>query len=106
MRHLDLEIAINNDPTFDFFIRDYRHDPINISGATIECYVKNRTVDPDSEAIVYIGMPLLPASQGRCRVEMSAADVGGKEEQVYHLDLIKDDRRTTHYYGSLKKKVV
>ena len=103
MRKLDLTVPLNKDPAFEFPIKDERHRPINLGGAVIECYVKYKVTDSDDEAVLYKGVIITPSNQGRCKVSMRAEDVGGPDNQVYHLDVIQNGRRVTHYHGTLKK---
>lgn len=72
MRKLDLTVPLNNDPAFEFPIKDERHRPINLGGAVIECYVKYKVTDSDDEAVLYKGVIITPSNQGRCKVSMRA----------------------------------
>jgi len=109
MPKIDLTVFVNNDPSFIFNLSERRgrqKEPSNLTGALLECYVKKDAATPDTAAKVYKSpteIELLDAAQGRVAIHMDSDDVGNKDRQFYHLDVVRNGRRQTYAWGLLKK---
>lgn len=106
MSRTDLEVVEGNDPTVEFTLYERTSNgvrtPTDLTNAVVECYVKGDLAVTDSAAIKYIAT-VTDAPAGRVRVDMLSADVGGTNVQFYHLDVMRNGRRQTYAYGTLKK---
>lgn len=112
MSQQTLEVVENNDPSIEFTlytVSGTTKTPVNLSGVTIECYIKTSKEDTDTAAVAKYTVAngkitvITPATAGRLRVDMLAADVGSTTAQFYHLDVVAAGRRTTYAYGAIKK---
>jgi hypothetical protein len=103
---IDISVFANNDPTFAFNLYDKRgriRTATDLTGATVECYVKANatTKDVDADAM-YTGYVPAPTT-GQVIVSMSSTAVGGDARQFYHLDVVRNGRRQTYAWGVIKK---
>jgi hypothetical protein len=113
MSHKPLEIIEGNDPSIEFTCYDVSSAGVrtttNLTGATIECYVKDNPATADN-AVTGVtkysttagSITIVNPTGGKCRVDFGAAAFVGNVS-YYHLDVIRSGRRLTYAYGPVKK---
>jgi len=119
MARLDLEVIENNDPTVELVCHQYNpltqtSTPVNLSGLTVECYVKPSKDADDEDAVLYSSDDPSQLIVVNATLQEHGEVATGAVAKVflndmtltgtlwYHLDVIDSNRRLTYAYGRLK----
>lgn len=116
MPETPLEFVENNEPTVTFTLRERLADntrrPADLTGATVELYVKDSPNVDDADALVIytttpgdgitvVGQPL----DGVVEVQFTlvATESG---QRWYHLDVVRNGKRLTYAFGPVRVRNV
>lgn len=103
MDPVNFSVIENNDLTVRFHLKA---DGVaaDLTGATVELYVKDSAAIADSEASKYtvanLGLEIAAPTTGVVEVHFKGGDLV-KKKRVYHLDVIKTGKRLTYAYGNI-----
>jgi hypothetical protein len=109
----DLTIIEGNDPSIGFTLYDVDsagvRTTVNLTGATVECYVKDNPATLDNAVsgvtkytMDNAGVEVTNPTGGVLRVHFTAAAFVAPVT-YYHLDVIRAARRQTYAYGKITK---
>jgi hypothetical protein len=117
----NFEVVEGNDPLRTFTLRyqneDKTYSPATVAGADeVELYVKDLVTTADGSALVKLTKNAAGATQritvqgapndNKVDVQFLASDFQWADAitaRVYHLDVIKSDKRTTFAHGKISK---
>jgi BppU N-terminal domain len=106
MQQIALTLAENNDETVNVAITS-SGSPLNLTGATINMYLKTAAGTPDGGATLLSSAGGSPAititnpSGGLCTVAIPRADLTAETNTFYRIDVVFSGLQNTAIYGSI-----
>lgn len=106
----EIKVVENNDPLVTVTVRvkdeDGNRRAYDLTGATIQLYVKSAREDTDAAALfTYTSsteIVVTDATGGVLTIQFAASDIDSAGTYYYHLDAIKNLKRQTVMFGPLK----